>query len=153
MDRRHPGRDAILRAGFIACRRCGRRGWPSDAEWLADDLILAAYAAPCWHARALTQLTVPSELAEAAGPEPAWCRGTVRNGARKGRRCANRARPGAEFCVNHMPNRWTPQKPEPEPQCAGWVNAGTPRERQCRNRPEPGSGYCEYHQQQAGATR
>lgn len=41
-DRCCPRHDPITCAGFVICKTCGRRGYPSDAEWIDGDLILAA---------------------------------------------------------------------------------------------------------------
>ena len=96
-------RDPLLCAGHLTCRTCGRRGWPLDAVWLGDDLILATYESPCWHdKRPATLVVFPSELEPASRLEPERCQATVRNGPRKGQPCTILARPGSQFCACHQ---------------------------------------------------
>jgi hypothetical protein len=49
-----PAHDPILYAGHVRCPTCGHTGYPTDAEWLPDGTILAAYAAPCGHRQPAT---------------------------------------------------------------------------------------------------
>jgi hypothetical protein len=41
--------DSLNAAGCVVCRRCGHRSYPSDAIWLNEHLILAAYEPACAH--------------------------------------------------------------------------------------------------------
>lgn len=138
-DRCCPRHDPITCAGFVICKTCGRRGYPSDAEWIDGDLILATFNAPCSHAKAQTQVVMPSQLEEITTPEPDRCQGKVRTGARKGQRCTRLAKPGSEYCTQHY---------TPPSRCAGLVKAGTRYARPCRLPADPGSDYCSHHQAQ-----
>lgn len=42
--------DALDAAGYARCPVCGARGYPLDAVWLGDGLLVASYSAPCEHA-------------------------------------------------------------------------------------------------------
>jgi hypothetical protein len=90
--------DPLRFAGIIICNLCGRRGYPVDAGWMADDLLLVTFDSPCWHNKEpITKLVTPSQL-ELADPEPARCQAKVRNGPHKGQQCSILARPGSQFC-------------------------------------------------------
>jgi len=89
------GGDPLLLAGHMSCRRCGAIGWPEDATWLADDLIVAVYLPGCVHIKELTRITRPSEL-----QPDSRCMGTCASGARCGRRTVRGA-----WCAQHVPDR------------------------------------------------
>lgn len=93
-------RDAILFAGVVRCGLCGRAGFPVDAGWLGDGLIIATYAAPCCHLRG--GMVVMSPGVFPAGPEADWSRHVPgrrcagRN--RKGQPCRSYAQAGSDYC-------------------------------------------------------
>ncbi len=95
--------DPLLYAGIIVCNTCGRRGYPVEAGWIAEDLLVATFDRPCWHERQpqVTKLVTPSKL-ELAKPAPGQCQGIIASGARQGQRCTRLARPGAEYCASHQ---------------------------------------------------
>ena len=50
MSARHsPACDPVHHAGYLTCPICDAPGWPSEAEWLDDDSIIATYVPTCSH--------------------------------------------------------------------------------------------------------
>ena len=86
--------DPIIAAGYMTCR-CGAVGFPLDAVWLGDDLILARYASSCDHLPESVRIICPSDLQ----PE-GRCIGINASGTR----CRRRSGTG-QWCVQHSPQR------------------------------------------------
>jgi hypothetical protein len=95
-----PAHDPILIAGYTRCNTCGQAAYPSDAEWLDDDHILAAYPPGCGHLReSAWVVTIGAERT----PDE-WCKAIARS---TGELCRNRARPDTGgYCHSHNPVRW-----------------------------------------------
>lgn len=45
----HPACDPVAHAGYLTCPICDAAGWPSEAEWLDDDRIVARFVPTCDH--------------------------------------------------------------------------------------------------------
>ncbi len=97
-------RDPLLYARFLKCATCHRVSFPTDAEWLDDELILATYPAACPHAPTITVVIEVRELIVAmAGIDTEKylprrrCAGTTT----RGRSCRAFAQPGSDFCAAH----------------------------------------------------
>ncbi len=88
-------RDPLVAAGHAVCSRCGAIGWPADAIWLDEGLILALYAPGCDHVPERLRLIRPSELR----PE-GRCIGTTVGGARCSQPSSN-----GQWCAQHAPER------------------------------------------------
>lgn len=78
----------------MACR-CGVIGFPVDAVWLQDDLILAVYKADCGHVPETVRIVRPSDLQ----PE-GRCIGMTAAGTR-----CRRHPTGGSWCSQHAPDR------------------------------------------------
>jgi hypothetical protein len=74
-----PDHDPILAAGCIACGTCGAKAFPVSAEWLGEDLILAAFdRTECGHKRdPYTIIIIPSRIGEEFASPPARTRSEV----------------------------------------------------------------------------
>jgi hypothetical protein len=68
-----PDHDPILAGGHLRCPECGRAGYPVDAEWAGEGLVLASYAAPCEHYGPETILVSTALLT----PSETWCNATA----------------------------------------------------------------------------
>lgn len=86
--------DPLLAAGYLDCARCGAAGFPTDAVWLAPDLLVAIYEGPCPHV-SIARLVDTAQQ----GP-PTRCLGTTL----AGRRCNRSAGPDG-YCQTHDPAR------------------------------------------------
>jgi hypothetical protein len=89
-----PDHDPILAAGHVRCPECGRAGYPVDAEWAGEGLILVSYAASCEHHGPGT-FFVATALLE---PSRTWCNATA---ASTGELCRKPARGGTGYCRWH----------------------------------------------------
>jgi len=95
--------DPILLAGYAYCRICTRVAYPTDAEWVSDELIIAAYPAVCGHVGPRMIILDPDQLSPVAGVIPAKhlpgrrCAGMNS----RGRPCRALAAPGSDFCGTH----------------------------------------------------
>jgi hypothetical protein len=98
-----PDHYPLLRAGFRLCGICRAIGFPVDAEWVSDALILVTYGASCQHTKSTTILIDPDDITQ-ADIDPAkhvpGRRCTGRN--KRGRSCRSCARPGSDFCRAHQ---------------------------------------------------
>ena len=86
--------DALSAAGYLPCSECQIPSFPSDADWLADDLLIAHYSAGCVHQVDVVRLTVPSAMRV-----DMYCMGVTKSG----RRCRIIVAFGEEFCAFHGP--------------------------------------------------
>ncbi len=100
-----PDCDPILAAGRITCGACGAGSYPTAAEWVTGDLILAAYAsvhAPGCQARrefGAVLLDLGQEDPDVPDVQrPRLCRATA---VTTGRQCRAPARPGSGYCHRH----------------------------------------------------
>jgi hypothetical protein len=98
-----PVHDPILCAGARQCMICGAVGFPLDAEWIDDIMILVSYEGACRHARAATvivdtmSITAGSDIDLTRYVRGRRCAGRTR----RGRPCRAYARPGSDFCGAH----------------------------------------------------
>jgi hypothetical protein len=97
---RCPDCDPILLAGHARCGTCGQAAYPSEAEWIDGEHILAVYKPACAHQREATWI-----VATSAEPTPdEWCKAIARS---TGQLCRQRARLGTGgYCYSHNPVRW-----------------------------------------------
>lgn len=86
-------RDPLVAAGVIWCPGHRTETWPTDAVWLADDLLMAEFPDSCCH-RGNTRLVVPSTLK----PIVDRCEGTTA----ADQRCRNRPLRGGSLCYHHQ---------------------------------------------------
>jgi hypothetical protein len=96
--------DPLIRARFVRCDTCGRIGFPTDATWIDDRLLLVAYPAMCSHVPARTAVVDPTQISRfsladvslyAPGRRCAGIAFTTR------KRCRSHAEAGSEFCSWH----------------------------------------------------
>lgn len=104
-----PDHDPILVAGFNTCRGCGAKSYPTDADWVGEELILATFTTTCQPGcsrRRDAARTVLLELgADPVIPEvqrPRLCRAIA---STTGRQCRGYAQPGSGYCHTHNPAR------------------------------------------------
>jgi len=98
-----PDHDPLLLAGFSQCPICGAVGFPVEAAWASDALIVVTYGPTCRHKKAITMLVNPEEIPRVdfdPGKYVPGRRCTGRN--RHGRSCRARARPGSDYCGSHQ---------------------------------------------------
>ena len=102
-----PAHDPILLAGSLTCA-CGLVSYPTRAEWIDDELILAefedhGYATGCQARRGgkVVLIDLDAESQEVPGViRPRHCRAIA---ATTGRQCKSPARPGSAYCGRHDP--------------------------------------------------
>jgi hypothetical protein len=104
-----PEHDPILVAGYNTCTVCGATSYPTDADWMGEELILATFATACrpnCPRQRNPGRTVLLELgADPAIPEvqrPRLCRAIA---STTGRPCRGYAQPGSGYCHTHNPAR------------------------------------------------
>ena len=95
--------DSLVRAGVFWRAYCGLIGYPADAAWLGNGLILAAYLAVCSHTRPLVTIVdpageLPGDITAEKYLPGRRCAGTNR----RGRPCRSRARAGSDYCPAHQ---------------------------------------------------
>jgi hypothetical protein len=89
-----PEHDPLLLAGHVVCGTCGRRGWPTDADWVDGRQLIATYPPGCDHQTGGTWLVDPGQLA----PDTRWC-GVPASST--GEPCRNRRQPDGSPCRLH----------------------------------------------------
>jgi hypothetical protein len=101
--------DPILHAGYVTCGTCGAESWPTDAEWVTGELVLAAFAPEhepgCpWrgHPRTVLLDLGQDDRKVPSVERPRRCRGIA---VTTGQQCRHYARPGSGYCRSHDPQR------------------------------------------------
>ena len=57
-----PACNPVHHAGYLTCPACGAPGWPTEAEWLDNDTLVATYEPSCSHAHEPVTLVVGGEV-------------------------------------------------------------------------------------------
>jgi hypothetical protein len=95
--------DPIICAGAVRCGTCGAVGYPREAEWVSESLILATYEAPCRHVKSRTMVVDPASIPYTDQELAKYVRGRRCAGHNaRGRPCRSYARPGSDFCRAHQ---------------------------------------------------
>jgi hypothetical protein len=108
----HPDCDPVLTAGRLTCCHCQEVSYASDADWITDTLILAAFGQDhkpwCSQRRQPNLVLVDITSDDRSVPlvdSPQRCRDTVRHGPRRGQQCTLKAAPRSVYCAAHARTR------------------------------------------------
>lgn len=95
--------DPITVVGARQCGTCAAVGYPLDAMWISESLILVTYEASCRHAKSETVVIDPSTIVTTELELAKYVRGRRCAGRNARRRpCRAYAQPGSDFCWSHQ---------------------------------------------------
>jgi hypothetical protein len=94
--------DPITVVGARQCGTCAAVGYPLDAIWVSDSLILVTYDASCQHVKSGTVVIDPASIVTTDLELARYVRGRRCAGVNARRRpCRAYAQPGSDFCWSH----------------------------------------------------